>query len=261
MFILCFQTGSYPKLLLWHIFYGCSSQQWRSTCSSEGRNARHWKSRKRLYCTEFKHIKTQNTKLKLWSINALSIHHHPVNMCVPIETGSSIITSSGVQKTVQDCYAQTAPPCSHGNLWLPGVSYGVVGLHSCKVWGAIISKKTNRCFEWYYWIDPSPTNQFIWQSLQNVNVVYDKKVVLVSKVNFSPLTLQQHKVCCQWLPRPPVPAVWTWMPPCASDLSWCRTPHSLHEWQTGCHRLGNTKRHGPELLWFPPTGAHSPEKL
>ncbi|KAA8591176.1 hypothetical protein FQN60_002119 [Etheostoma spectabile] len=54
-------------------------------------------------------------------------------LAMAIHAGSSIITSSSVQKAMQDRYTQTAPPCAHGNLRLPGVGDGVVGFYSGKV--------------------------------------------------------------------------------------------------------------------------------
>lgn len=63
---------------------------------------------------------------------------HTISAEVPVKARGPVVTSSSVQQAVQDGYTQTAAPCSHGNLWLPGVRDGVVRLNCCKVRGAVI---------------------------------------------------------------------------------------------------------------------------
>lgn len=84
----------------------------------------------------------------------MSFDRHSISPSVPVEARGPVVTSSSVQQAVQDRYAQTAAPCSHGNLRLPGVSDGVVGLNCCEVRGAVIpelmciKKKLEGFFLW-----------------------------------------------------------------------------------------------------------------
>lgn len=63
-----------------------------------------------------------------------------VSQSVPVKARCPIVTSSCIQQAMQDCYAQTAAACSHGNLRLPRVCDGIIRLHCCEVRGAIIPK-------------------------------------------------------------------------------------------------------------------------
>lgn len=63
---------------------------------------------------------------------------HGIGPSVPVQARGPVVTSSSVQQAMQDRDTQTAAPCSHWNLWLPGVGDGVVRLNRCQVRGAVI---------------------------------------------------------------------------------------------------------------------------
>lgn len=63
---------------------------------------------------------------------------------VPVQAGGAVVTTGSVQQAVQDGDTQAAAPCSHGNLGLPGVRDGVVGLNCCKVRGAVVPESMGK---------------------------------------------------------------------------------------------------------------------
>lgn len=81
---------------------------------------------------------------------------------VPVKARGPVVASSSVQQAMQDGNTQTAAPCSHGNLGLPGVSDGVVGLNCCKVGGAVISDVNRRKTTFIMF-----TNKIIWNWTDN----------------------------------------------------------------------------------------------
>lgn len=171
---------------------------------------------------------------------------------------------------MQDRYTQTAAACSHGNLRLPRVCDGIIRLHCREVRRAIIPKviiifklirylqvaqifcirvwsrtqKTSSCkiilSSLFFLYFPTVKKSFLRVNSRHIIPSLSKRLAgrLASfESKFSSLTLRQRTACCRWLPHPPVPAGWTWTPPCASDLSWCRTPRSRRGWQRGCRHL------------------------